>query len=64
MQELAAVLNNRELAQKFINLYGTPENIDIWVGGVAEELVRNGRIGKLLTCLIGNQLRRARDGDR
>lgn len=52
------------LAQKFINLYGTPENIDIWVGGVAEPLVRDGRIGKLLTCLIGNQMRRARDGDR
>lgn len=64
LNELAAVLNNMELAQKFINLYGTPENIDIWVGGVAEPLVRNGRIGKLLTCLIGNQMRRARDGDR
>ncbi|XP_075052893.1 myeloperoxidase-like [Mixophyes fleayi] len=64
LNELAAVLNNRELAQKFIDLYGTPENIDIWVGGVAEPLVRNGRIGQLLTCLIGNQLRRARDGDR
>ncbi|XP_071989629.1 myeloperoxidase-like [Engystomops pustulosus] len=64
LNELAAVLNNRELAQKFINLYGTPENIDIWVGGVAEPSVRNGRIGELLTCLIGNQFRRARDGDR
>ncbi|KAM4794761.1 myeloperoxidase-like [Rhinophrynus dorsalis] len=64
LNELAAVLNNRELAQKFINLYGTPANIDIWVGGVAEPLVRNGRIGMLLTCLIGNQFRRARDGDR
>ncbi|XP_040194425.1 eosinophil peroxidase-like [Rana temporaria] len=64
MQELAAVLNNRELAQKFIDLYRTPENIDIWTGGVAEQLVPNGRIGRLLTCLIGNQLRRARDGDR
>ncbi|CAH2219768.1 Mpo-A [Pelobates cultripes] len=64
LNELTNVLNNRELAGKFINLYGTPENIDIWVGGVAEPLVRNGRIGELLTCLIGNQLRRARDGDR
>ncbi|CAJ0965847.1 unnamed protein product, partial [Ranitomeya imitator] len=64
LNELTTVLNNRELAQKFINLYGTPENIDIWVGGVAEPLVRNGRIGQLLTCLIGNQFRRARDGDR
>ncbi|KAM8977064.1 myeloperoxidase-like [Pelodytes ibericus] len=64
VNELAAVLNNRQLAQNFINLYGTPENIDIWVGGVAETLVQRGRIGELLTCLIGNQFRRARDGDR
>uniref|UniRef100_A0A8C5LQI4 Eosinophil peroxidase n=1 Tax=Leptobrachium leishanense TaxID=445787 RepID=A0A8C5LQI4_9ANUR len=64
LNELANVLNNRELAQKFINLYGTPENIDIWVGGVAEPLVRNGRIGQVLSCLIGNQFFRARNGDR
>ncbi|XP_053313343.1 eosinophil peroxidase-like [Spea bombifrons] len=64
LNELAFVLRNRELAQKFMKLYGTPENIDIWVGGVAEPLVPGGRVGKLLTCLIGNQFRRARDGDR
>ncbi|KAM4699533.1 eosinophil peroxidase-like [Discoglossus pictus] len=64
LNELTQVLQNRELAQKFINLYGTPANIDIWVGGVAEPLVQGGRIGRLLTCLIGNQLKRARDGDR
>ncbi|XP_053562271.1 eosinophil peroxidase [Bombina bombina] len=64
LEELAAVLRNRELAQKFMNLYGTPANIDIWMGGVAEPLVPGGRIGELLSCLIGNQLRRARDGDR
>ncbi|KAM8977067.1 eosinophil peroxidase-like [Pelodytes ibericus] len=64
LPELAAVMNNRKLAQKFMNLYGTPENIDIWVGAVTEPHVPGGRIGKLLTCLIGNQFRRTRDGDR
>ncbi|XP_063812062.1 myeloperoxidase-like [Pseudophryne corroboree] len=64
VQELATVLNNRQLAEKLISLYGTPENIDVWVGGVSEPLVPNGRTGKLLSCLIGNQFRRARDGDR
>ncbi|XP_053311840.1 myeloperoxidase-like [Spea bombifrons] len=64
LNELAAVLNNRELAEKFMKLYGTPENIDIWVGGVSEPQVPGGRIGKLLSCLIGNQFQRARDGDR
>ncbi|XP_018425044.1 PREDICTED: eosinophil peroxidase-like [Nanorana parkeri] len=62
--ELARVLNNRQLAQKFIELYGTPENIDIWVGAVAEPLLTNARVGELLACLIGDQFRRTRDGDR
>ncbi|XP_073421649.1 myeloperoxidase-like [Dendrobates tinctorius] len=64
IDELSDVLKNRTLAEKLINLYGSPENIDIWVGGVSESLVRNGRTGKLLSCLIGNQFRRVRDGDR
>ncbi|XP_069801028.1 myeloperoxidase-like [Dendropsophus ebraccatus] len=64
VDELAAVLNNTELAKKLMSLYGTPENIDIWVAGVSEPLVPNGRTGKLLSCLIGNQFRRTRDGDR
>ncbi|XP_040278058.1 eosinophil peroxidase-like [Bufo bufo] len=63
VDELAAVLNNQEVAEKLIDLYGTPENIDIWVGGVSEPLVPNGRTGQLLSCLIGNQFRRARNGD-
>ncbi|KAM8977094.1 myeloperoxidase [Pelodytes ibericus] len=62
--ELGNVLLNKQLAQKLIQLYGTPENIDIWLGAVAEPLVSNGRVGKLLACLIGNQFRRTRDGDR
>ncbi|XP_066457643.1 myeloperoxidase-like [Eleutherodactylus coqui] len=64
VDELASVLKNMTLAQKLIDLYGTPENIDIWIGGVSEPLVPNGRTGELLSCLIGNQFRRGRDGDR
>ncbi|XP_071989626.1 myeloperoxidase-like [Engystomops pustulosus] len=64
VDELATVLENRKLAESLIELYGTPENIDIWVGGVSEPLVPGGRTGKLFSCLIGGQFRRTRDGDR
>ncbi|XP_075052892.1 myeloperoxidase-like [Mixophyes fleayi] len=64
VNELAIVLNNKVLAKKFMALYGTPKNIDVWVGGVSEPPVPNGRTGELLSCLIGNQFRRTRDGDR
>ncbi|KAM4048664.1 eosinophil peroxidase-like [Anomaloglossus baeobatrachus] len=62
--QLAQVLRNRPLAEKFMSLYGTPNNIDIWIGAVAEPLLPNARVGELLSCLIGNQFRRTRDGDR
>ncbi|KAM9858320.1 eosinophil peroxidase-like [Aulostomus maculatus] len=63
--ELAAVLgNNRNLAQTLLNLYGTPDNIDVWVGGVAEPFVQGGRVGPLFACLIATQFQRIRQGDR
>ncbi|XP_054441517.1 myeloperoxidase [Pteronotus mesoamericanus] len=62
--ELGTVLKNLNLAKKLMEQYGTPNNIDIWIGGVAEPLNPNGRVGPLLACLIGTQFRKLRDGDR
>lgn len=63
-QELAAVLNNTDLARRLLALYGTPDNIDVWLGGVAEPFVRDGRVGPLFSCLIATQFQRIRQGDR
>uniref|UniRef100_A0A8D1MAN0 Myeloperoxidase n=1 Tax=Sus scrofa TaxID=9823 RepID=A0A8D1MAN0_PIG len=62
--ELGTVLKNLDLARKLMAQYGTPANIDIWMGGVAEPLNSKGRVGPLLACLIGTQFRKLRDGDR
>lgn len=64
LEELTAVLKNPELAKKLLDLYGTPDNIDIWVGAIAEPLVERGRGGPLLACLLGKQFQQIRDGDR
>ena len=63
-QELGLVLNNTDLARRLLELYGTPDNIDVWLGGVAEPLVRGGRVGPLFACLIATQFQRNRQGDR
>uniref|UniRef100_H3C6K0 Myeloid-specific peroxidase n=1 Tax=Tetraodon nigroviridis TaxID=99883 RepID=H3C6K0_TETNG len=63
-QELALVLNNTDLARRLLQLYGTPDNIDVWLGGVAEPFVRDGRVGPLFACLIATQFQRIRQGDR
>ncbi|XP_045695284.1 lactoperoxidase-like isoform X2 [Phyllostomus hastatus] len=64
LAELGAVLKNKILAKKFLDLYGSPSNIDIWIGAVAEPLVERGRVGSLLACLMGKQFQQVRDGDR
>ncbi|RVE71729.1 hypothetical protein OJAV_G00054890 [Oryzias javanicus] len=62
--ELAEILGNFTLAHKFQLLYGTPHNIDVWVGAISEPALPGGRVGPLLSCLLAKQFRALRDGDR
>ncbi|KAI4532968.1 hypothetical protein MG293_015987 [Ovis ammon polii] len=64
LKGLQAVLKNKILAKKLLDLYKTPDNIDIWIGGNAEPMVERGRVGPLLACLLGRQFQQIRDGDR
>ncbi|XP_075882045.1 eosinophil peroxidase-like isoform X2 [Nelusetta ayraudi] len=64
LSELAAVMNNTDLARRLLDLYGTPDNIDVWLAGVAEPFVRGGRVGPLFACLISTQFQKIREGDR
>ncbi|KAG9336338.1 hypothetical protein JZ751_002685, partial [Albula glossodonta] len=62
--DLARVLANSNLAQKLLALYGTPQNIDLWVGAISEPPLPGGRVGPLLACLMARQFSALRDGDR
>ncbi|XP_075993791.1 eosinophil peroxidase [Genypterus blacodes] len=62
--ELAEILANVTLAHKFQVLYGTPHNIDVWVGAISEPALPDSRVGPLLSCLLARQFRALRDGDR
>ncbi|XP_009073007.1 PREDICTED: lactoperoxidase-like, partial [Acanthisitta chloris] len=64
LEEYAEVLGNSKLAKKFMDVYGTPDNIDLWIGAIAEPLIPGTRVGPLLACIIGTQFRNLRDGDR
>ncbi|KAJ8401987.1 hypothetical protein AAFF_G00372220 [Aldrovandia affinis] len=62
--QLAQVLKNPSLARRLLQMYRTPENIDVWLGGVSEPFVAGGRVGPLFSCLITTQFQRIRQGDR
>ena len=62
--ELLSDIDDPEARSKLRRLYGHPDNVDVWVGGLLETSEEGGRVGPLVRCLIVDQFRRTRDGDR
>lgn len=63
-EDLRSEISDYEVRRKLQELYGHPGNIDVWVGGILEDQVKGGRVGPLFRCLLIEQFRRLRDGDR
>ncbi|XP_038663574.1 eosinophil peroxidase-like [Scyliorhinus canicula] len=64
ISELMQIFNNTDLVAKLMSVYKTPENIDVWIGAIAEPFLPGARVGELLACLLGKQFQVVRDGDR
>nr|NP_523891.2 peroxidasin, isoform A [Drosophila melanogaster]NP_995975.1 peroxidasin, isoform E [Drosophila melanogaster]NP_995976.1 peroxidasin, isoform D [Drosophila melanogaster]NP_995977.1 peroxidasin, isoform C [Drosophila melanogaster]Q9VZZ4.1 RecName: Full=Peroxidasin; Flags: Precursor [Drosophila melanogaster]AOQ10577.1 Pxn-RA [synthetic construct]AAF47668.1 peroxidasin, isoform A [Drosophila melanogaster]AAS64946.1 peroxidasin, isoform C [Drosophila melanogaster]AAS64947.1 peroxidasin, isofo len=63
-EDLAGEISSAEIRQKMKELYGHPDNVDVWLGGILEDQVEGGKVGPLFQCLLVEQFRRLRDGDR
>ncbi|KAG7189813.1 hypothetical protein KM043_017473 [Ampulex compressa] len=63
-EDLAVDIRSGRVRQKLRELYGHPGNIDVWVGGILEDQLPNAKVGPLFKCLLLEQFRRTRDGDR
>uniref|UniRef100_A0A8D0Y1E5 Thyroid peroxidase n=1 Tax=Sus scrofa TaxID=9823 RepID=A0A8D0Y1E5_PIG len=62
--DLSAATANGRVADRILGLYQHPDNIDVWLGGLAESFLPGARTGPLFACIIGKQMRALRDGDR
>uniref|UniRef100_A0A2P2HZE6 Peroxidasin-like n=3 Tax=Hirondellea gigas TaxID=1518452 RepID=A0A2P2HZE6_9CRUS len=62
--DLRQDIRSDEVRRKLHQLYGHPGNVDVWVGGLLEDVVEGGRVGPTLACILADQFRRLRDGDR
>jgi hypothetical protein len=58
------ITSDPETQQTLAELYGTVDNIDLWVGGLAEDHVAGSSVGPTVQRIIADQFERLRDGDR
>ncbi|XP_043587451.1 peroxidasin [Bombus pyrosoma] len=63
-EDLTGEIRSARVRQKLKELYGHPGNIDVWVGGVLEDQLPNAKLGPLFQCILLEQFKRTRNGDR
>ncbi|XP_055533794.1 peroxidasin isoform X2 [Wyeomyia smithii] len=63
-EDLAQEITNQPIRNKMKELYGHPSNIDLWVGGILEDQLPGAKVGPLFMCLLVEQFKKMRDGDR
>jgi hypothetical protein len=62
--DFSQITSNVEVQDKLRQLYGDVNNIDLWVGGLAEDHVRGSSLGPLFRTIVADQFQRVRNGDR
>ena len=60
----AQITSNTTLQAELQSLYGNVNNIDVWVGMLAEDHVSGGSVGPLVQRIVAKQFENIRDGDR
>jgi peroxidase len=60
----AQITSDIDLQSKMEKLFGSVDNIDAWVGMLAEDHVRGSSVGITSQRIIADQFERLRDGDR
>jgi hypothetical protein len=64
VKDFSDITKNVETQNSLRELYGSVDNIDLWVGGLAEDHVLGASVGPLFQRILADQFTRLRDGDR
>ena len=63
-QDLKRVLSNPQVADVMSQLYQNVEDIDLFIAGSSEKVLPGAVVGPTFACIIGEQFRRIKAGDR
>lgn len=55
--------NDPEIVAKFASVYDDIDNVDLWIGGLAEDKVEGSQLGATFHTIVLDQFMRLRDGD-
>ena len=58
------ITSNVEVQERLANVYGNVEDVDVWIGGLAEDHHPGALVGELFFTIVKDQFERVRDGDR
>lgn len=58
------ITSDKSVQASLAATYGSVDNIDLWIGGLAEDHLPNSSVGATFTAIIVDQFTRLRDGDR
>ena len=64
IDDFAQLTTDTELAEALAGIYTTPDQLDAWVGLLAEDRALGAAVGQTLALVIADQFERLRDGDR
>ncbi|NET57375.1 MAG: PEP-CTERM sorting domain-containing protein [Symploca sp. SIO2E6] len=60
----ADITSDISVQNKLASIYDTVDDIDLWIGGLAENHFNGGIVGELFHTIIADQFTRTRNGDR
>jgi hypothetical protein len=60
----AEVSSDPVMQAKLASCYATVDDIDLWIGALAEDHYKGGQVGELVSTILRDQFTRLRDGDR
>lgn len=63
-EELSNEITESDIRSHLQALYSHPDNIDLFVGGISETPLPGSKVGPTFQCLIVDQFKRTRAGDR
>lgn len=63
-ESFADITSDDELQAKLTSVYESVDDVDVWVGALAEDHVRGGSVGELTRTVLLEQFTALRDGDR